>query len=251
MSNACPISGKFVARKNPGELTKVVSAQGKEVRFCCSEHKATYLKKNPDAKEVLAGEFSAPPPVILVDLDETLVHSIPWFHGKNPIEGLLKAADYAEGHAERDPRYAESQRVRAKHLREFARLAEQAPVIDVFGKITVTARPDAMDFLRRAKNVGTVALYTAADRRYAEAALAAHGFDRLIEHVFTTRDKPTPAELVAGRPWVLVDDLMNYEKIVYMGSPSGGYIKMIPAFDAGDEITPLPAPKTLFPVTRT
>jgi hypothetical protein len=42
----CPISGKFVARDNPG-TPKVTKPDGEEVVFCCPSHKKRYLRENP------------------------------------------------------------------------------------------------------------------------------------------------------------------------------------------------------------
>jgi hypothetical protein len=42
----CPISGKFVARDNPG-TPKVTKPDGEEVVFCCPSHKKQYLRENP------------------------------------------------------------------------------------------------------------------------------------------------------------------------------------------------------------
>ena len=51
MSNRCPISGKFVARKNPRRST-VLSPTGEEVNFCCPSHKTRYLRENPGSAEM-------------------------------------------------------------------------------------------------------------------------------------------------------------------------------------------------------
>ena len=52
LSDRCPISGKFVARKNPGDGYLVLSRYGEEVRFCCPSHKTRYLRENPGSIEV-------------------------------------------------------------------------------------------------------------------------------------------------------------------------------------------------------
>ena len=52
MSDRCPISGKYVPRKNPSDGYLVLSAEGEEVRFCCPSHKTRYLRENPGSVEV-------------------------------------------------------------------------------------------------------------------------------------------------------------------------------------------------------
>jgi len=52
MSNRCPISGKYVPRKNPSDGYLVLSPDGEEVRFCCPSHKTRYLRENPGSVEV-------------------------------------------------------------------------------------------------------------------------------------------------------------------------------------------------------
>jgi hypothetical protein len=52
MSSHCPISGKYVPRKNPSDGYVVLSPEGEEVRFCCPSHKTRYLRENPGAVEV-------------------------------------------------------------------------------------------------------------------------------------------------------------------------------------------------------
>lgn len=59
MSDRCPISGKFVARKNPGDGYLVLSPYGEEVRFCCPSHKTRYLRENPGSIEVNPGAVDA------------------------------------------------------------------------------------------------------------------------------------------------------------------------------------------------
>ena len=46
----CPISGKYVARENPG-TPKVTKPNGEEVVFCCPSHKKRYLRENPGATD--------------------------------------------------------------------------------------------------------------------------------------------------------------------------------------------------------
>jgi hypothetical protein len=52
MSDRCPISGKYVPRKNPSDGYLVLSPEGEEVRFCCPSHKTRYLRENPGSVEV-------------------------------------------------------------------------------------------------------------------------------------------------------------------------------------------------------
>ena len=51
MSDRCPISGKYVPRKNPSDGHVVLSPEGEEVRFCCPSHKTRYLRENPGSVE--------------------------------------------------------------------------------------------------------------------------------------------------------------------------------------------------------
>lgn len=52
MSDRCPISGKYVLRKNPSDGHVVLSPEGEEVRFCCPSHKTRYLRENPGAVDL-------------------------------------------------------------------------------------------------------------------------------------------------------------------------------------------------------
>ena len=52
MSSHCPISGKYVPRKNPSDGYTVLSPDGEEVRFCCPSHKTRYLRENPGSVEL-------------------------------------------------------------------------------------------------------------------------------------------------------------------------------------------------------
>jgi len=52
MSDRCPISGKYVPRKNPSDGHLVLSPEGEEVRFCCPSHKTRYLRENPGAVDL-------------------------------------------------------------------------------------------------------------------------------------------------------------------------------------------------------
>jgi hypothetical protein len=238
MSSHCPISGRPVARKNPPSGTVVLDEDGAEVRFCCPSHKVKYMKQNPDAREVKAEDVLAPSPVILVDLDETLIHSISWFRG-DPI--LYKIQHIRELKLMRDFATAAT-------LEQFVALMQSAPTIMLSGmKATVTVRPGVKAFLHTANEVGTVAVFTAASRDYAEAVLQATGLRKYIGPVFTTNDLPNPYDIVKGRPWVLVDDLQNIAKVRHMGNPPNGRILQVASFDEGEPNSPLPDPRTFFP----
>lgn len=227
-----------MARQNPPSGTVVLDKNGKEVLFCCPSHKVRYMKQNPEAKEVQVENKFSPSPVILVDLDETLIHTIPWYRG-NPLPQLEQQV--------RELKHMRDYET-ADELEKFVTLMRSAPTIALDGlDYTITLRPSAKAFLREANKVGTVALFTAAHRDYAEAALKATGLRKYIGSVYTTRDLPNPYELVQGRPWVLVDDLYNIEKVRRMGNPPNGRIVQIDSFDEGDATSPLPDPNKFFP----
>lgn len=171
-------------------------------------------------------------PVILVDMDETLLHSERWYGDTHPAERLAKQYAFREKLRRRMGKPLD-RRVADDHMRRVT----EAPVITVGGDtFSVVEHPNAKPFLQGLAQSGSVHIFTAADPTYAEMALQATGLRPLVGHVFSTRGQLPPP--IVG-PWVLIDDVPDMRKVALMShSPSCQVIKVDPFM--GHRVTELP-----------
>ena len=124
---------------------------------------------------------SIKPPVILVDFDETLVEAFP----AELVQGL--AGDWS-----------------------------QAVDVNVQGDLyKALLRPGAPEFLRELNYLGDVYIFSAADMAYLKAVLRTLPAHLQANGVFSSRrDDGYLANLIEGRPFVLIDDLPYNSDVV-------------------------------------
>ena len=182
--------------------------------------------------------------LIFVDLDETLLHTMsPPVNIDARIEQYAQRVDMAHAHGDMNAmRLANRLLTLAQAIKDTWETA--IPFNEFETDARVALRPGVVEGLQGLYGLGDVSVFTAADRAYAEQALAISGLRPLVNNVFSLRDSPD-LSWAFSRPRVLLDDTPAHEKLACLGvepeSFSFVHVEVTPFTAVGRDVPPLTA----------
>lgn len=200
-------------------------------------------------------------PVIMFDMDETLLHTYCSSSESMSAEDEVKATasknreaaikGYVEGSAGKI-KMAEARNRLADQYEALAHALSKAPKLDAKYSANKDCRvlinPEAMTAISSAAQFADIVVFTAATREYAEDALAKVGLSqffiypapgnsrKIINNVFCLDENPDLIN-TTNTPWVLIDDTPAISKVkqVYPESKSESWQDMVIQVNAFNE----------------
>jgi hypothetical protein len=180
--------------------------------------------------------------LIFVDLDETLLHTMsPPVNIDTRIERYVHRVNTAHAHGDVDGmRLANRLLTLTQAVKDTWETA--IPFNEFETDARVALRPGVVEGLNGLYGLGDVMVFTAANRAYAEQALAISGLRPLVQNVFSLRDSPD-LSWAFSRPRVLLDDTPAHEKLACLGvdpeSFSFVHVEVAPFTAVGRDVPPL------------
>jgi hypothetical protein len=173
---------------------------------------------------------------VFLDLDETLITTFP----AKEMENLEEAV--ATTTMRLATAYTPSGIIfRRKMLQIYQyRLQQRELCAHLDRDLAVMRRPSAQEAINAFSSLGDVHLFTAADLDYARTALAVAGI-KIPGELYSTREEAfVPADISRTSAWVLIDDLLNGEKVRMLGEADvSKFCLQIPLLDYGSFAHPL------------
>ncbi len=172
--------------------------------------------------------------VVFLDLDETLTTTFPLVEMDN-LDAQIESARLQLSTAQTPAATIFRRKMMEIYRNRKAQIPDCKPLNRSLG---VLKRPGVDEAIIALSSVADVHLFTAADMNYAREVLAITK-TRIPGELFTTRDEMQLPD-VSKNAWVLVDDLLNGEKVKMLGETDvEKYCYQVKPLDYGANNTPM------------